>query len=928
MRLSQTLLVSVVILLPLAAHASDRYDPRLRFQTISTPRFDIHYHQGEEAQARRLAAIAETVAAKLDATLGPPSGRVQVILVAQSDVANGWATPLPYNTIEIITTSPDGQSLIGNTTDWLHLVFAHEYTHVVHLSRGRGWIGGLRRVFGRMPLLYPNLYLPLWQIEGIATYEESQLTGEGRVPAGDFHSILTVAAARNQLEPLDRANGGLVDWPSGQTPYVYGAYFHKYLAQEYGDESLRRLTDSTAGRVPYFGSPAFKRVFTRSLGDLWRDFEADANRASPSGSSDPTRLTHHGFSVVGPRFAPDGRIYYSIANPDGFPALLAISPGVTSPRRIANRYFGKSTTFGGSLVIFDQLEVEHQVALQSDLYATDLDGGSSWRLTHGARAADPDVSPDARTIVCTVQRDDRRELATMTVPNGRQHLIPETLISEADTSFAGPRWSPDGRWIAAERGTREIVLIDPAAKKVVRTVAVSSRGRNVTPSWTPDGNLLFASSRDGGAFRIYRTNISTLETSRLEGTGPDAQSPEVSRDGRTLVFVGYTPQGYDLFSVSLDSAVWTRESGDARAEPAGMAQQVDRGTTGAARGYSPWRTLAPRFWTPTLESDSDELVVGAATASADVLRRHIYAAEVGWASLRARPDWQVAYAYARWRPTFFATISDDTDPRKDGEVRTRETNAGVLVPWRRVRWSQSVLGAFHSSTEEFTCSGCSTGRGDEVTRGAVRGGWLVSATQTYGYSISTEDGWSAAITTELARESLGADGDAGAATIDVRGYLPVVPQHAIIAARVAGATTWDEGRVRRVFSAAGNGPQLLGFEFDSDAIGLLRGVEASDMLGRHAVVANLDYRFPLWRIERGAGTLPLFVRTIHGALFADAGQAWNATFRRQDVRVSLGGELSFDSVLGYVLPVTFTAGGSWVSQHRGFAAFGRIGRAF
>jgi hypothetical protein len=153
MRLSQTLLVSVVILLPLAAHASDRYDPRLRFQTISTPRFDIHYHQGEEAQARRLAAIAETVAAKLDATLGPPSGRVQVILVAQSDVANGWATPLPYNTIEIITTSPDGQSLIGNTTDWLHLVFAHEYTHVVHLSRGRGWIGGLRRVFGRMPLL-------------------------------------------------------------------------------------------------------------------------------------------------------------------------------------------------------------------------------------------------------------------------------------------------------------------------------------------------------------------------------------------------------------------------------------------------------------------------------------------------------------------------------------------------------------------------------------------------------------------------------------------------------------------------------------------------------------------------------------------------------------------------------------------------------
>jgi outer membrane protein assembly factor BamA len=134
--------------------------------------------------------------------------------------------------------------------------------------------------------------------------------------------------------------------------------------------------------------------------------------------------------------------------------------------------------------------------------------------------------------------------------------------------------------------------------------------------------------------------------------------------------------------------------------------------------------------------------------------------------------------------------------------------------------------------------------------------------------------------------------------------------------------------VRRVFSAAGNGPQLLGFDFDSDAIGLLRGVESSDMLGRHAAVANLDYRFPLWRIERGSGTLPVFLRTIHAALFADAGHAWNERFRRQDVRVSLGGELSFDTVLGYVLPLTFTTGGSWVSRDRGFVAFGRIGRAF
>src|SRR5262245_50432922 len=215
----------------LPAHASGRSDPRLRFQTISTPRFDIHFHQGEEAQARRLAALAETVAGDLDKTLGRASGRVQVILVDQTDLSNGWATPIPFNTIEIVAAAPESLSLIGNTDDWLRLVFTHEYTHIVHLSRGQGWIGGLRHVFGRMPLLYPNLFLPLWQIEGLAVHQESLLTGQGRVPDRNFRALVDIAAGVSAFDPLDRAGGGLVDWPAGNAPHAYGAFFHEFLVQ-------------------------------------------------------------------------------------------------------------------------------------------------------------------------------------------------------------------------------------------------------------------------------------------------------------------------------------------------------------------------------------------------------------------------------------------------------------------------------------------------------------------------------------------------------------------------------------------------------------------------------------------------------------------------------------------------------------------------
>src|SRR6476661_2487540 len=216
--------------------AASRYDPRLRFRTIRTAHFDVHAHKGEEVLAGRLAAIVERVRQKFEPVLGVPRGRVQVILVDQTDLSNGWATPVPYDTIEITLVPPPSETLIGNTTDWIELVFTHEYTHILHLDRTRGFMQGVRAVFGRVPVAFPNAFLPVWQVEGIATFEESRMTGEGRIPAGDFRAIVDVAAARGRFEPVDRVSGGLSDWPGGNGPYAFGAYFHQFLADRYGAE--------------------------------------------------------------------------------------------------------------------------------------------------------------------------------------------------------------------------------------------------------------------------------------------------------------------------------------------------------------------------------------------------------------------------------------------------------------------------------------------------------------------------------------------------------------------------------------------------------------------------------------------------------------------------------------------------------------------
>src|SRR5262245_3616719 len=106
------------------AGAESFIDPALRFRTLRTTHFAIHFHQGEERLAARLGPIAEAVWLRMRDTFHRmPPKTTEVILADQSEVANGWATPIPYNTIFITPSTPAGSEYIGRTDDWLRLVF-------------------------------------------------------------------------------------------------------------------------------------------------------------------------------------------------------------------------------------------------------------------------------------------------------------------------------------------------------------------------------------------------------------------------------------------------------------------------------------------------------------------------------------------------------------------------------------------------------------------------------------------------------------------------------------------------------------------------------------------------------------------------------------------------------------------------------------
>jgi hypothetical protein len=956
----------LVLSLTATVTAATRYDPALRFRSLQTRHFVIHYHQGEEALALRLASIAEAEYGPMTARLRhAPAARTHVVLVDQDDNPNGAATPLPYNVVEIRAVPPPGNQMIGNTDDWLRLVFVHEFTHVVHLDQARGWARPVRAVFGRTPVAFPNLFLPEWQIEGIAVYEESRSL-DGRLTAGDFRAVVEEAARGNRLEPLDRVNGGLIAWPSGTGWYAYGALFHEYLVERFGEERLARLSSATAGRLPYLSSGAFKSVYGESLGSLWRDFGARerTRRAADAGATSPTRVTSSGYLTDTPRWDTDGRLLAALVDPHEFPSIVRIQPG-TTPAKVASRYGGAQIAPARDAIYFDQLELVRNVGLVSDLYRLDRQTGDVRRLTHGARLSEPDVSPDGSRLAAILTDRGERRLVVLHVAaldTGRrgvhQAAADAPRFGRAGDIMATPRWSPDGSRIAVESRR----LHEPSEIVVFRADAPSDRGhavaahggRNVTPAWAPDGSaLLYAhASQEGATFNLRCARLGAdgalLSTQWITDLPSGARSPDVSPDGRTIAFVGYTTDGQDVFTVP-----WSCPAPPADA-PGGLVGSYlstidDPPPAHTATPYRPWATLWPRAWSPVVEHDDDEWRVGGSTGGVDALGYHWWTAAATWSVARAgdlapvapgaRPDLTLLYVYDRWRPSVFAQYADETTPLRlrplFGVVRAvalREQSAevGVTVPFRRVRLSQALFGSFRREHD--------TVRGplDEGSfdRGALRAGWSLNTARRYGYSISPEDGITAGASVERALDALGSDGNATFVRADVRAYVGLGPRHAVAALRVTGAATEGDAPVRRILRLGGHAADPAVVSFDEDGSSLLRGFPSGQFAGSRVALANAEYRVPLFRIERGYGTWPLFVRTMHATGFFDTGTAWTAEVPGVSSWArSWGAELSVDVVAGFMLPLTLTAGAARGTDGSGHvpsatAYYVRLGHGF
>ena len=937
------------------AHAGD---PRLEWFTLTTPNFKINYHGGLEAQAQRLAQVAEQTLTYLVRWLGrPPRERTEVVLTDVSDSSNGFANVLPYSAVTLYVTAPDDLSILNDYDDWLPTLISHEQTHIVHLDNVSGLPALVSDVLGKQTA--PNQLQPHWLLEGLAVYAESKLTGGGRLRSSLFDMYLRADILDHEFASLDQISNEPRRWPGATLWYLYGSKFVEFIAQTYGDSVFAAIAADTGDdAVPFALNRPIHRATGRTYPELYAAFQAATQRrvaeltarVDQRGRREGRRITFHGRGTLAPRFIPQHCwSTYGITEPsvayfrdDGHDAAGVAWIPVGAPggaaRALVRSQAGSPSLLPNCDIVFQSNAPSRRLYYFNDLFA--LRAGAralrGWensrvRLTVGRRARDPDVSHDGRHVAYVTDRAGTTTLriadlsadGELTHERAAHHSFPNEQVFT-------PRFSPDDQHIAygvwTRGGYRDLRIYDIATSRIV--TLWRDRAIDQEPSWSPDGRWLLFSSDRSGVSNVYAWDRLTHQLKQVTNVYTGAFLPEVSPAGDQLVYVGYGAAGFDLYVMDFKPEQWLdaepyRETRDDR------VFIDDRGYLGPSN-YNPLPTLRPRALKFDYSGDSSGQRLIASVSGSDVVGLHSVSATAVFQPHNSEPDLYAAYGYFGLRNPVGAGVSRTTDPRTQFQYgstvqsiqRNRiSANTSITFPLPGEFYGQQVTIAYSAS---HVGANLPTGtRADPYApvpsqpftgfASSIGVGYYFSNVEQYLYSVAAERGLSVALHLERFDKLLGSELTGTSAMVRAVSYHPMPwGGHHVLA---LGATlAASDGNAVPGYALGGyQDSPLLNSILDNAAQSRvsLRGYPSGQFQGSHLLLLQSEYRFPLLWIDRGLSTLPLFIKGVSGALGADYGSAFS-DFEDQNLwqklRLGLAAEIWTYMTLGYGLDVQLALG--------------------
>jgi len=590
--LSTFLLITLTVITTVG-HAQYFYFGRNKVQytdfewhVLKTEHFDIYYYSEMKDLAERGAFFAEEAYRGLEVRFNHSlNSRIPLILYSshlhfqQTNTIGGFIPEGVGGFFEFLK----GRVVIpsdGSLSQFRHVI-RHELVHVFMHSKVSRVLVDHRKTQDRYP--------PLWFVEGLAEYWSTEWDSQAEMVMRD--AVLSDIIVG--IEDMYRIYGSFLMYKAGQ-------HILTHIGKQYGEEKVLLLMEN------FWKEPSFNDVFKITIGKSFKEFDEEwlyslkkqyypllASTDQPSQVGG--KVAKEGFSAKPVVFERDTtREVYFIGNRTGYTGIYRKNLNTKDPEVDAENVVEGEQT--------DAFEAFHPFRSRIDISARGMLAFVTKSGEHDALHL-YDVTADE--LITTFQF--------------------RLLVSIGSTS-----WAPDGKRLAFSAidkgGQNDLYLLDTESRALQRLTNDYYDDRD--PAWSPDGSrIAFSSDRtpfgQTGKYNLFLYDLSSSDITYLTCGAQHDASPAWSRDGSLLAFTS---------DVDGTNNIWVT---DARKTYPGGMRTMTRITSFVTSAFDPAWTSAGGLVFTTFEKfsfrlQSLEKVRAVYDTSTTVRIMDLYARERPW----------------------------------------------------------------------------------------------------------------------------------------------------------------------------------------------------------------------------------------------------------------------------------------------------------
>ncbi len=894
------------------------------------------------------------------------SGKMTILLIDNTDSANGSAQVVPYPIIRLFLVNPSIRTSIGEFKDPIHELLVHEYTHILNMEPVHGFMAVLRWFFGSVA--HPNMTLPRWYTEGLAVYTESLLSKNG----GRLNSQYLEGLARSfsledkwQDYPLSDLNDFHPDWLGGARAYLFGGILWDSIVREKGFSVIHEMNQSYSRRAPYLLDGILKDHLGRGYHEqlekaygFWQErSQKQIHKISQSPRMQEQEVKLGDGQHSTPSISPDGAWMVNISDdnqgsghidlsprdhpgvfPDGKRSRSAPVTGEAFLTEKATRVVTDSQTQslnwhpGSAGFVYEKLEFYKLYYRFYDLYFYNIKSKKITRLTHGARAHQSCFDFRGETLYFLQNKASSKNLMAMDWETKQQRVLYQGPIGDDLRSLS-----------CSDNDTLFFVEHNAGFAPHISQWDIEKEKKSLFFKKIPVGFLkitkegLLISSKTSGVENLYLINQKTGKFRAITNSFTRIADGDIDPVDGSLYFSQLTFQGLKLFQ--LQKSQWEKLPHSVpRVEPivdysplkiSGYATDDEYGTNGEEENpkefesnkFSPWRYLYPNHWIPFIYFVDGGSLYQAITSAGDPLGIHNLSLTGQWDTLTKKPGASISYLNNSWPVTLGVGLADFYNFFYSTRSNLHISNARVLMSYPMefldyarllLSWNYSVLGF-----ENFLFSR----QGPQVELS-------YNNLKQRKNDISYSSGWRFQLGHKRYLPDLG-----NTVYGETYGHIgsfwsSFTPNRHVLYLGLNGSLAPE---LKNNFFAANTlagpffNPALINTAF------LQRGYPTGVFVARNILNTNMEYRFPLLSFFTGTTMPPVFLKNLKGSFVFDAttldGYYISSRFPLPKFAslgrwfTGYGLELESNIGLGFHLPVALTLGFYYGQNKEAFGGF-------